>query len=192
MRTLKAGYLGKEIKLYEDLKELPIDVYHDFNKLLMQDFGIGADMDSIGRHFQRLHGMIKNEKNFEAMKEAKNLHNNFFYIISGINLKSYCFACMVYSVGGKKVKARSKEDADQVLKQIEGISQGEVEDIVGSLKKKLTANLEPIFLINSEQPAKSTPSSNLNHKPLQGLNIFKTTFRAIKEMLKGSWKLLSE
>ena len=78
------------VTLYDSIKELPSWRYHELNKLFMQDAQIGSDMKSVIKHFSELQRLIKINKQHEALIELQNLHNNIFYAIEGINLKSFC------------------------------------------------------------------------------------------------------
>lgn len=148
MRTIKIG-LFKKAKIYDSIKELTIERDHEFRKLLLQDLGVGSDMGAITKHFGALHAYLSNGKIPESLQEAKNLHNTFYYIIQGINIKSYCFAALVYEIGGKKVTDFSSEGIKETLNKISGMNIGQVEDILFDVKKNLIQNFEPLFLTST-------------------------------------------
>jgi len=160
MRTVTCpGIFRKgEIKVYESIKELPMERYHDLTKLVLQDVGIGSDMDAVGRHFSRFHTFIVNEKTAELLQEARNLHNNIFYAIEKVNIKSFCFIAMVYSINGRKLLDLSQEAVMKEIKVLSdwGLRQSQVEDVVEDVKKKLKRSFEPIFLIDTERVERST------------------------------------
>ena len=96
MRQIKKGVFRKTvINLYDSIKELPILRYHEFTKLVLEDLHIGSDMTSVGKHFSNFHTLLAREKSAEALQEAENLHNNFYYIIERISIKSFCFLALV-------------------------------------------------------------------------------------------------
>lgn len=151
MRTiqLKKPFSTTTIKIYDSIKELPIDRYTEFQKLLLQDDGIGSDMNAIASHFSKFHQFLLAEKYEEANQEAKNLHNSFFYIVNGINVKSFCFASLIHSINGKELVDLSQENIEKTLKQLSnlGLTQGHVTDITEEVKKNFIPNFEPTFLI---------------------------------------------
>lgn len=142
------------VKLYDEIKEMPIRRAHEFNKLLLQDAGIGSDMESVGRHFSMFHSLIKTDKKAELMQEATNLHNNLFFIIQGLNIRSYCFASLVAEIDGRKYNDLSTSGAEKTVEALEkvGLRNEHVTDLLDELKKKLIMNLEPLFLVGLETP----------------------------------------
>lgn len=154
MRLIEVRGLFRKnvINVYESIKELPIERHHEFQKLVLQDLGIGSDLDAVAKHFSVFHNLLVNNKSGDALMEAKNLHNAFFYILEGINIKSFCFVVMVESINGEKFNDLSESGIKKHIKKISqsGLTQGMVDDVVEDLKKKLKANFEPIFLINTE------------------------------------------
>lgn len=156
MKTVKTKGLIKShsIKLYESIKELPISRFHEFQKLMLQDMGVGSDMDSIANHFSTLHHLLINNKSSEALQEAKNLHNNLFMMVQGIGIKSFCFASLIHSIDGELVTDLSSEGAKELVSKIEKtrLSYSDVSEIVENVKKNLSRSFDPTFLINQEIP----------------------------------------
>jgi len=153
MREIRTGLLKTtKIKLYESIKELPIERNHELMKLVLQDLGIGSTIDDAVKHFSVFHNLLANNKIEEARQEAKNLHNNIFYIMEGINIKSFCFLAMVAEINGKKIKDFSMEGVQKEVKRLSdsGLKQGQVDDIVEEVKKNLIRSYEPIFLTDME------------------------------------------
>lgn len=155
MRSLriKSGSFGKntEIEIYESIKEMPISRHHEFQKLILQDVGLGSDIGSVGKHFSQFHTYLTGGKVNDALQEAKNLHNNIFYMIQKINIKSFCFACLIKSVNGNDVWDLSQESIQKRLDELSkaGLTMEDVGEILEDVKKKIKQNFEPIFLINS-------------------------------------------
>jgi hypothetical protein len=148
------NWYGKRyvVSLYEGIQETPIMRTHEFYKLLLLDLGVGSDMDSVGRHFSAFYGLLKSKSYNELFQEAANLHNNYYFILEGINVKSFCFASMVASIDGKQVTDMSEGGVKKLLKQLSdyGLKDQHVTDITDEIKKKLISNLEPLFLIDLE------------------------------------------
>lgn len=171
MRTIEIKGIfgsGHSVKMFDSIKELPSERYHELNKLILQDVGIGSDMDSVAEHFTRFHTLLTNKKTDEALQEAKNLHNNMYYMIQKINIKSFSFVAMVYSIDGKPITDFSQEEVKKNVKRLSqiGLSQSQCEDVLDDLKKKLTQSFEPIFLINmeTEEQLKSLKKSKKEQK----------------------------
>ncbi len=155
MRTIEFKSIfggGHSIKLLDSIKELTSERTHDFNKLVLQDVEIGSDMDAVAGHFSKLGNMLANKKSDEAIQEAKNLHNNIFYMIEKINLKSLCFSVFVHKIDKDFITDFTIDGAKDISKRISkiGLPHEQVEDILEEIKKKLTRNFEPTFLIDME------------------------------------------
>ena len=57
MQTLNVGAMV--IKMYDSIEDLPILRYHKFNKCLLVDAGIGADIGSVDRHLLKARTYIR-------------------------------------------------------------------------------------------------------------------------------------
>ncbi len=147
MRSVKLA--GKEVVFFESIKEMSIVRHHEFQKLLLQDIGIGSDMDSVAAHFSNLHTLLGGGKHSEAMQEATNMHNNLFCMIDGINIKSMCFASLVHSIDGEEYELKEGY-IEKVLKRVSKAQVGKLEEIIFEVKKNLTQNFNPSFLIEGE------------------------------------------
>jgi hypothetical protein len=126
---------------------------------MMQDFHIGDDMGAVGSHFSEWHKYIQLGQYNEAVQETKNLHNNFFNMINEIGIKSYSFATFIHSINDEHFTDLSKNGIDRTTKRLSlaGLTYGMVEDILFELKKKLTANYQRAFLIDTESVHASIP-----------------------------------
>lgn len=150
--SVKTGFLKRhKFMLYDSVKELPMYRNHEMNKLFLQDAGIGSDMSSVNAHFTTIHQLLKADRLPEAMQEAINLHNNIFYIIEGINIKSYCFMSMIYSINGEVINEFTEDKIKETKKIIDqsGLTYNHCCEIVEDVKKKLSLNLNPTFLMNT-------------------------------------------
>jgi hypothetical protein len=149
---LETTFKINRVILFDSIKELTADRYHELNKLMMLDFGVGSDINSVAEHFSRFHTLLSSGKVDEATQEAKNLHNNFYYIIQGINIRSFCFAAMIKEINGKSVFGFSQQEISERIDKLcqMGLKQTDVQDIVDDVKKNLSRNFEPIFLIDTE------------------------------------------
>lgn len=150
--NLPGVFRRSQVKLFDSTKELNIERHHEFQKLVLQDVGIGSDMDSVARHFSTLHHLLGNDSPGEAVQETKNLHNNVFYMIDKINIKSFCFVAFVDSVDGRKVTDFSESGVRETIKKLSdmGLKQSDVEEILEDLKKNLKKSFNPTFLIDLE------------------------------------------
>lgn len=150
MREIKVRSIFKSnrIELYEGIKELPITRYNQLQKLFLMDSGIGADMNSVAQHFGNLYQMLSAGETEKAVQEARNLHNNFFYILNETDFKSYIFASLIHSINGKQVDAIKDQDkiVDTLVKM--KITYDQVQEEIEDLKKNLIQSWLPTFLVD--------------------------------------------
>lgn len=150
MKEVKVkNWLGRTtatILLYESIKELPILRYQEFEKMLLQDVGIGSTMKDVGTRFGNLYRFIHDGDLDNTHKEAKNLHNTLYFILSGFNIQFLSFIALVHSVNSNEIDISKP---DKVRSQLKGLKQGDVEEITDEVKKKLIQNFEPCFLIEA-------------------------------------------
>jgi hypothetical protein len=159
MKTVTVKIEGKklsknyEVKLFSSIKELPITRKHELNKLVAQKIDIGDNPSDIARHLKALYKYVMGGYNNEAILELKNMHNNMFYAIEGIDIDCYCFAAMIHSVDGKEFTDLSLEGSKAMADWVTSstMTNGEVEEIVIDVKKNLIPNYQPSFLIDLEE-----------------------------------------
>ena len=126
------------IELYDDLDEITQDIWHFFNKMLLQDSGAGSTLADIDKRHFKLDNYLK-AKNFGAsIQERKNLHLSMFNTLMGLNFEALAFACLIKSIDGKEVEIETDEDIERVSKEANKIaSHKEVETFVLNTKKKI-------------------------------------------------------
>lgn len=127
----------------ETTKELPINRYKDFQKYLVQESGIGSDINGIDNHFKNLDLFLQSNKIQEALVERYNLHINFYLIFERMDIKSLAFASLVDSINGQEVTDFSERNLLKISDQLGAMKfkRGQLENILQELKKKLIANL---------------------------------------------------
>jgi hypothetical protein len=137
MKTIQIG--KHEVKFYDSIKEMPIQRYNAMQGFLMQDSGIGSDMRAVEQHFKNLDAFLIAGKIQDAIQERQNLHINFYAALEKIDFKSMSFACMISTIDGLNVGI-SDEELKGALKKIEGVTLGQVSDILEELKKNFIGN----------------------------------------------------
>ena len=141
-----------EVRLFSSIKELTIARYHEFQKLVMQDMGVGSTMESVNKHLSMLNTLLINEKYQEAKLEATNLHNNFYMMTEKINILSYCFMAFVHSINGVEVTDLSEEGVKEKINYLisRGLKVGQVEDVVEEIKKNLKKSFDLSLIVAME------------------------------------------
>lgn len=127
----------------ETTKELPINRYKDFQKYLVQESGIGSDMNGIDNHFRNFDLFLQSGKIQEALIERYNLHINFYLIFERMDINSLAFASLIDSIDGVEVSDFSERNLQKISDRLGEMrfKRGQLEEILQELKKKLIASL---------------------------------------------------
>ena len=154
--------LKDKVELYSSIKELTAERDHEFHKMSMRDAGIGSTMEDYNAHVSKLVAYLMNDKVEDALQEGKNMHNCYFYAINKINTKSLVFATLIKSINGKEYTGTTVEEhRDAILKLSKsGLKASEMEELLTEVKKKLMANLNPTFLIDTGTTEVLMPTLN--------------------------------
>jgi hypothetical protein len=122
---------------------MPIDLFTETKKYIIQDAGIGSDMPAVSNHYSNLYQFLGNGMTQEAAAEAYNLYANIFMMLKGISIDHLTFACFVHSIQDKPLTDHSETNLRAVCKTLGqmGLTHGHVIDILDDLKKNLMPNL---------------------------------------------------
>lgn len=144
MRDVK---LTDEVTLtfYESIKELPITASKRMSTYLVQDAGIGADMEAVDEHLGRLTHYLAAGRTDDAVEEVKNLRYNLFVMLMGMDHKSMALMCLVHSVNGVPVKDYSESGLQRMVDMIGDTPSGELAALLEEVKKNLIPNADTIF-----------------------------------------------
>lgn len=109
------------------------------NALLLQDAGIGSDMQSVDDRLANLITMAGESKHSEVADEATNLRYTFFSMLNGIDYKSKSFACLIHSIDGYPIDD-SEEGLSRAVDALKEMTYQELEDHFDEIKKNLILN----------------------------------------------------
>lgn len=121
----------KEIKLkrqtlllYDDIDQLPIEVFNKVNKYWMLHDNIGSSFEDIdGTHLSKLFLLVNNPEKLK--KEIENLRILIYNVINEVNPRHMAFAALIFSIDGKEITDRSDEGLRRTLKMLD-ITEGDL------------------------------------------------------------------
>lgn len=131
---------NKVVTVYDSIDELPIINFQKYNKYLLIDSGIGADIDAIDSHIAKLAKYIKINETDKAISELQNLRQNLFMINCEISPKYLAFAALIHSIDGKKSEDLSDEGFKKVLASLKEVPHSVIFNFLLSIKKKFRKN----------------------------------------------------
>ena len=133
MKTLNLNNM--EIKIYDDIDELPIVNFQKYNKYIMLDAGLGSDVDSVDQHIVNIAKLINTDKK-KAVQELQNMRQNMHLIVNELSPKYMAFASLIHSIDGKEVTDLSDSNLKSIIEQINKVKNYKIVDLLLWLKKK--------------------------------------------------------
>ena len=127
---------GHKVRLYDSIDDLPIVRFHKYNRMLLVDAGIGAEIGDLDNHLERVVRYIRKGDNENATKELENMRQNVYMVMTEQNTKHLSFACLVDSIDGVQQTDLSPDGLAKVIELLSGAPRGEIDKILASVKKK--------------------------------------------------------
>ncbi|QNH60753.1 hypothetical protein [Hymenobacter sediminicola] len=153
---------GHSFALYQSALELPARRHLEYQCYLVQDAGIGSDMEAVHAHFGKLARLMAAGKQAEASDELANLHFNLNYLLERFSPRHLSFACLVTQIDGQPLPwDPTDEGLQQVIARLselgltEELLQAEYEAVKKNSQKSGNTS-SPLMATASSSP---TPSS---------------------------------
>lgn len=143
MVTVKIG--KHTVEMYDSIDELPIVRFHKYQKLLLIDAGIGADIEAFDQRIEKARRFLMDNKSEQAQKELANLRQCVWLIQNGINPKNMAFAALVKSVDGRECSDLSDDALQRVLELLQDSPVKDVAAQLDAVKKKIDSELMLYF-----------------------------------------------
>lgn len=135
---IKVELPGLTIHRYQNAKDMPAGRYHAFQKYIIEEWATGGDIHAVDSKIGILGQLIKNKETDKALRELNNLRMGFNYSLHEVNIGSYAFACSIAQIGEQKREDYSEAALKEVVEIVgKHISQKDIDEAVGALKKKL-------------------------------------------------------
>ena len=143
MVTIK---LGKHtIEMYDAIDELPIVRFHKYQKLLLIDAGIGADITAFDQRIEKVRRFLMAGKPDMAGQELENLRQTVYLIQNEINPKHRAFAVLVTKMDGCVCDDLSDSALDSLTQDLNDIPMQEFTAQLEAVKKKIDGELTLYF-----------------------------------------------
>lgn len=140
MRKIKIN--GHTLEMWDSVDSMPASNYINHARLTMLDAGIGSDLDSVTRHWQKIAKLA--EKGGDALnKELSNYLQTLHFIVSNTSPEMMSFVSMIKSIDGKPIDDYSDENAKAIIAELskKGLTVGIVRSFLSAVKKKLSKRL---------------------------------------------------
>lgn len=130
------------LKVYNSVKELPIELSKKMQSYLLQESGVGSTVQDVDGHLARLTTFLAKDMKAEAIEETQNLRLALFSGVMEMRFDSPAFGCLVYSVDGKRVEDYSATGLQELMAMLseKGLTNEKMEEVLSDVKKNLIPN----------------------------------------------------
>ena len=138
--------IGKHtVEYYDAIDALPITRFHRYQKAMLIDAGIGADMAAFDQRIERTRRFLMTGKNDKAQIELENMRQCVFFIQQGLAPKHLAFAALVHKIDGKICDDISDDGLKKIVEILSEGTKEELTDQLESVKKKIDGELSLYF-----------------------------------------------
>lgn len=126
-----------KLEVYENIKDMPIDIFSEYNHQVLLESNIGSDITSVDQRFGAMYEFLNKDMVKEAKDEILNLRQSMHNVFNGVNIKALSFAVRIKSIDGNEVEP-NKQSWLEVIDKISGwgFSQKQLEEEQESFAKK--------------------------------------------------------
>ena len=139
MVTVKIG--KHTVEMYDAIDELPIVRFHKYQKLLLVDAGIGADITAFDQRIEKTRRFLMDGNADEAKKELSNLRNCVWMIQNGVNPRNRAFAALVAKIDGRECSDMADDALEKILDTLKDAPIKDVTAQLEAVKKKIDGEL---------------------------------------------------
>ena len=150
MVTLKLG--KHRVEVYGAVDELPVVRFHKYQKLMLIDAGIGADITALDQRLEKTRRYLMAGKGEDAKKELANLRQCVYFIQTGLSPRHRAFAALVHRVDGETFEDASDTAIGRILELLSDVAVGDLDGQLMSVKKKSEGELTLYFPKVFESP----------------------------------------
>ena len=143
MVTVKIG--KHTVEMYDAIDELPIVRFHKYQKLLLVDAGIGADIMAFDQRIEKTRRFLMDGNPDEAKKELSNLRNCVWMIQNGVNPRNRAFAALVAKIDGRECSDMADDALEKILDTLKDAPIKDVTAQLEAVKKKIDGELMLYF-----------------------------------------------
>lgn len=143
MVTVKIG--KHTVEYFDAIDAIPITRFHRWQKALLIDAGIGADIQSFDQRIERTRRFLMAGKNDKAQIELENMRQCIFLIQQEISPKHLAFAALVHKIDGKVYDDLSDDGLRKIVELLSDGTTKELTEQMDSVKKKIDNELTLYF-----------------------------------------------
>lgn len=143
MKKLNVG--PYKLSLYDDIDDMPMKRFHQFNKYLLIDSGVGSDLDDINRTLASIMRSIHTKNLDRAKTELGNVQQAIMLVSAQINPKHLSFVPLVHSINGKPLGELTDDRISELSELFKNAKVSVINRSIESVKKKIDEQLIAYF-----------------------------------------------
>lgn len=146
---------------YDDIQEMPMDMYMKYQLFVMMDSAIGADIQSIENHLSIIERFNAKGEKEKVQKQTANLRQSMYFVTENVSPKMMSFVTLLKEWNGKKVRVITDEEAKEWSDKIaKDISYRNLATWLDEIKKNWTQKLKRFFRSFQIQSKRSTSTAS--------------------------------
>lgn len=143
MVTVKIG--KHTVEMYDTIEELPVVRFHKYQKLLLIDAGVGADITAFDQRIEKARRYLMEGKTEKAQMELENLRQAVYFIQAEFSPKHRAFAALVTKIDGKEYADAGDATLDAITGILNDVPESELTALLEAVKKKIDEELRLYF-----------------------------------------------
>ena len=145
-RIMVTTKIGKHtVEMHDTIGELPVVRFHKYQKLLLIDAGVGADITAFDQRLEKARLFLAEGKPEQAQKELENLRQCVYLLQAELTPSHRAFAALVTKVDGEVCEDLSDDGLARVTQLLNDAPIGEMTAQLDAVKKKIDAELMLYF-----------------------------------------------
>ena len=134
-----------KVTMYDDINELPIVRFQQYNKMLMIDAGLGETVDAFDAHLARVGEYIKHGEMENANREIDNVRQTLWNVQNGLTPHFMSLIPLIAEIDGEPNNDMSDDGIKATYEKLKHVTLGEYEKASKEVKKKIEGDLEKYF-----------------------------------------------
>lgn len=139
---------GHYLELYDSIDEMPFARFQEYNRAVLIDSGLGADIAAIDRHINQARRYADNGDTEQVEQALLNMRQAIAFVLDKTTPEGQAFVALICRMNGNKVTDISPEACEKILAELSraGLTVGKVRAALAHVKKNWTQNWKRFFL----------------------------------------------
>ena len=106
---------GHYLELYDSIDEMPFARFQEYNRAVLIDSGLGADIAAIDRHINQARRYADNGDTEQVEQALLNMRQAIAFVLDKTTPEGQAFVALICRMNGNKVTDISPEACEKIL-----------------------------------------------------------------------------